>query len=121
MQESGLITIGSHTIGPEPLINIKSEDELKKQIFDSKKILEEKLGRPANLFSYPGGFFNKHIKDLVIAAGYKGAVATSPGKRYPNNDIFALKRLRISESTRNLFVFWFEITGYYKFTQEIRK
>lgn len=121
MQESGLITIGSHAIGPNPLVKIKSEQELRRQIFDSKKILEEKLSRPINFFSYPEGFFNKHIRDLVIAAGYKGAVATSPGKRYPNNDIFALKRLRISENTRNLLIFWFETTGYYKFTQEIRK
>jgi len=36
MQDSGIITFGSHTLGSEPLINIKSEVELRNQIFDSK-------------------------------------------------------------------------------------
>jgi len=121
MQDSGLITIGSHTIGPEPLINIKSENELRRQIFDSKKILEDRLGRPVDFFSYPGGRFNQRIKDLVIAAEYKGAVATTPGKKYPRDDIFILKRLRISENNANLFIFWVEVSGYYKFILELRK
>ncbi|TRZ96499.1 polysaccharide deacetylase family protein [bacterium] len=121
MQDSGLITIGSHTIGPEPLINIKPEEELKRQIFDSKRILEEKLGRPVNLFSYPEGRFNQQIKDLVIAAKYKGAVATTPGKKYPRDDVFILKRLRISENNANLCIFWAEVSGYYKFFLELRK
>jgi peptidoglycan/xylan/chitin deacetylase (PgdA/CDA1 family) len=120
MQGSGIITFGSHTLGPEPLINIKSEEDLKKQIFDSKKILEEKLGRKMNAFSYPEGRFNDHIRQLVINAGYKLAVAANPGKKFPNDDIFALKRLRISSSSDNLFIFWIETSGFYNFIRERR-
>ena len=120
MQDSGIVTFGSHALGPEPLINIKSEQELKKQIFDSKKILEEKLGRRINAFSYPEGRFNNRIKQLVIEAGYKLAVATNPGKKSANDDTFALKRLRISANTNNLFVFWIETSGYYNFIREHR-
>jgi hypothetical protein len=58
---------------------------------------------------------------MVIDAGYSLAVATSPGLKYPNDDTFALKRVRISESSRNLFVFWFEIAGSYKYLLELRK
>lgn len=121
MQSSGLITFGSHTLGPEPLINIKSEDELKRQIRESKKILEEKLGRPVNLFSYPEGRFNEKIKKLVIDAGYKAAAATNPGKKFANDDAFALKRLRISENAANPFVFWVETSGFYNFLREHRR
>lgn len=120
MQDSGLIAFGSHTLGPEPLVNIKSDEELKRQIFASKKVLEEKLGAPVGLFSYPEGRFNEKIKGLVIAAGYKAAVATNPGKGFSNKDIFALKRLRISENAKNLFVFWFEASGFYNFLREHR-
>ena len=120
MQDSGIITFGSHTLGPEPLINIKSEQDLKKQIFDSKKILEEKLGRPISAFSYPEGRFNNRIKQLVMTAGYKLAVVTNPGKEFANDDIFALKRLRISANSNNLFVFWIETGGYYNFMREHR-
>jgi len=120
MQDSGIITFGSHTLGPEPLINIKSEEELKKQIFDSKKILEDKLGRRIGAFSYPEGKFNDKIEELVIAAGYKLAVATNPGKKFADDDIFALKRLRISANSNNLFIFWVETSGYYNFMREHR-
>lgn len=120
MQGSGLITFGSHALGPEPLINIKSEEELKKQIFDSKIKLEEKLTERVTLFSYPEGRFNEHIRQLVIDAGYKSAVATNPGKGYPNNDIFALKRIRISGTASNMFVFWIQTSGFYTFIKERR-
>ena len=120
MQDSGIIAFGSHALGSEPLINIKSEQDLKKQIFDSKKILEEKLGCRINAFSYPEGRFNERIKQLVMRAGYKLAVTTNPGKRFANDDIFALKRLRISANANNLFVFWIETSGYYNFIREHR-
>jgi len=113
MQGSGLISIGSHCLGPEPLINIKSDGVIRREIFESKRILEAKTGRPVSLFSYPEGRFNAKIRRWVIEAGYLAAVSTKPGRNYPSDDVFALKRLRISENAANLFVFWFETTGYY--------
>lgn len=120
MQDSGLVTFGSHTLGSEPLINIKSEEEIKRQIADSKKILEEKLGKRVVAFSYPEGRFNDKIRQLVMDSGYELAVATNPGKKFPNNDIFALKRLRISSTSNNLFIFWIETSGFYNFIREHR-
>ena len=120
MQDSGIITFGSHTLGSEPLINIKSEVELRNQIFDSKKILEEKLGRRIDAFSYPEGKFNDKIRQLVVDAGYRLAVAGNLGKKSANDDIFALKRLRISENANNLLIFWVETSGYYNFIREHR-
>lgn len=120
MWDSGLITFGSHGMNPEPLTKITSEDDLKKEIFDSKKILEEKLGCRVSLFSYPEGRFNDKIKQLVRDAGYSAAVATSPGKKFSDDDTFALKRLRISSTSGNLFVFWINASGYYTFIKEHR-
>jgi peptidoglycan/xylan/chitin deacetylase (PgdA/CDA1 family) len=121
MQRSGLITFGSHCIGPEPLINIKSEQEVKRQIFDSKRILEEKLGVKVNTFSYPEGMFTPKIRQTVIDAGYACAVATQPGIDYPDNDVFAMKRIRISEKSRNLFIFAYKLSGYYTHIREYQK
>lgn len=120
MQASGMIDFGSHTLGPQPLVNIKSQEELKRQIFDSKKVLEEKLGREVATFSYPEGMFDQNIKQLVIDAGYKAAVATKPGRKSANDDLFALKRVRISQKADNLFIFWFESSGFYTFFKEGR-
>jgi peptidoglycan/xylan/chitin deacetylase (PgdA/CDA1 family) len=97
---------------------IKSEGERRRQIADSKRILEQKLKRPVTMFSYPAGLFNSRVRSLVIDAGYKLAVATSPGRDYPSDDIYALKRLRISHTSDNLFVFWFETSGIYTFFKE---
>jgi peptidoglycan/xylan/chitin deacetylase (PgdA/CDA1 family) len=119
MRNSGIISFGSHGLDGEPLVNLKSE-EVKKQIFDSKKILEKKLDCNLNAFSYGEGMFNNLIKQLVINAGYKLAVATKPGKKFPNDDVFALKRLRISSTSDNLLVFWIETSGYYTFIREGR-
>lgn len=118
MRDSGLITFGSHALGPEPLVNIKSETELRKQIFDSKRILEEKLGVGVGIFSYPEGHYNDKIKQLIAEAGYKLAVTTMPKGKHPDDDALALKRLRISSSSDNLLVFWFETSGIYTFIRE---
>ncbi|MDP2905817.1 MAG: polysaccharide deacetylase family protein [Candidatus Omnitrophota bacterium] len=120
MRASGLITIGSHALGPEPLINYKSEEMLRRQIFDSKRLLEQNLGAQVDIFSYPGGMFNAEIRRMVIDAGYKLAAATNPGKDYPSDDIFAIKRLRISENAGDLFVFGVETSGFYTFMKEHR-
>jgi peptidoglycan/xylan/chitin deacetylase (PgdA/CDA1 family) len=120
MKDSGIITFGSHCLGPEPLINIRSEKVLKDEIFLSKIKLEQGLSKEVNSFSYPGGMFNEEIKQLVRQAGYKLAVTTNPGTKYPNDDIFALKRLRISFTSDNLFVFWLESGGFYNLIREHR-
>jgi len=121
MQDSGLAIFGSHALGPDPLIKIKSAAELERQVSLSRKILAEKLGREVQFFSYPEGMFNEKIREAVINAGYLAAVATSPGKNYPDDDIFALKRLRISENSANLFVFAVESSGYYTFMKEAKR
>ena len=112
MQDSGLIVIGSHTLDHPYLPEVKSEAELKKQIFDSKKILEQVLGVPIDLFCYPAGRFNAHIRDLVIQAGYKFAFVTGLGKKFPSQDVYLIQRVRVAE-TDNLIDFWIKISGYY--------
>lgn len=121
MENSGLITVGSHCLDHIPLTDIKSEKNLISQIFDSKKIIEEKLGKPVTMFCYPIGRFNDKVRRLIIDAGYKLSVVTNPGGKYPNDDIFVLKRLKISENARNLFIFWVETSGFYNFMREHRQ
>jgi len=113
MQASGLVSIGSHTLGPVPLVDIRSEAELRRQVIDSKKMFEEKLKAPVDGFCYVGGLFTHQIKELVKEAGYKYAVATALGKDYSNYDPYAIKRVRISSSSDNLFDFRARVSGYY--------
>lgn len=119
MSESGFITIGSHTM-THPWLPTQPVQKLDQEIRDSKIAIESRLNKGADSFSYPLGGFNKDIREKVVQAGYKIAVATNPGKKYPKHDIFAMKRLRISSTSDNLFVFWFEITGFYTWIKEHR-
>jgi peptidoglycan/xylan/chitin deacetylase (PgdA/CDA1 family) len=121
MRDSGLIFFGSHAVGPDPLYKMKTENELRRQIFDSKRMLEEELGCEVLAFSYPEGMFDAHMKDLVKEAGYKIAVATSPGKKYANDDLFALKRVRISANSGDSVVFWAQASGYYTFFKDKKR
>ncbi len=121
MQDSGLVAFGSHALGPQPLVNIRSEEELKKQIFGSRRMLEAKLGKEIKIFSYPEGFFNAKIKKMVMDAGYLAAVATAPGLHSPNDDVFALKRQRISQNADNLFIFYIQASGYYGPVKEFQR
>ena len=120
MQGSGLITFGSHTINHPNLAEVTSSETIKNEIQGSKKIIEEKLGRKVEAFSYPSGRFSKAARQAVIDAGYKLAVATNPGKRIPDDDLFVIKRIRISRNCDNLFIFWIETNGYYNFMREIK-
>jgi peptidoglycan/xylan/chitin deacetylase (PgdA/CDA1 family) len=120
MRDSGLVVFGSHSLNHPFLENIEDGEILKKEIKDSKNILEENLKKEVSTFSYPCGRLNSRVRQEVVSAGYKAAVVTNPGKNCPDDDIFALKRLRISENASNMFVFWIETSGYYNFIRENR-
>ena len=119
MSESDVISIGSHTMSHAYLPDLP-EQKLDTEIFDSKRAIESHIRKKVTSFSYPLGAFNDHIKNKVIKAGYKIAVATNPGKDYSRHDIFAMKRLRISRTSDNLFVFWIETSGFYTWIKEHR-
>ena len=119
MSESRVITIGSHSM-THPWLPDQPEQKMDSEIRDSKRAIESHLNKEVSVFSYPLGGFNKNVREKVIKAGYKIAVATNPGKKYPKHDLFAMKRLRISNTSDNLFVFWFEINGFYTWIKEHR-
>ena len=116
----GLVTIGSHSMNHPNLSEMRSEGELKEEIFESKKILEKELNKEVKFFSYPFGGRSLDARRLVSLAGYKAAVGTNFPKGSPGDNIYALKRLRISENSNNLFIFWIETSGFYTYIKEQR-
>lgn len=119
MSESGVISIGSHSMSHAWLPDL-ADQKLDSEILGSRRSIEGHLRGEVYSFSYPVGGFNQDVRDKVIKSGYKIAVATNPGKKYPKHDLFAMKRLRISSTSDNLFVFWFETTGFYTWIKEHR-
>lgn len=71
MQDSGVVEFGSHTMRHRNLDKISLEDA-RWELEESKKRLEDKLGRPMVGFAYPygAGAYNPDVRRLARAAGY---------------------------------------------------
>ncbi len=120
MSDSGLVTIGSHTVMHGWLPSVGTE-ELRSELEESKAIIEKNLAKKADTFCYPLGAYDERVKREVGRAGYACAVVTNPGKHKPGGDVYSIKRIKISNTSDNLLVFWFETSGYYTWVKESRK
>lgn len=109
LDESG-ITIGSHTVR-HTFLPEADEATVRRELADSKTRLEQILGRPVTLFSYPAGGVTPGIQRLVAEAGYEVAVTTNYHR--DRRDILALHRVKATESGGSLFSFWVKTSGYY--------
>jgi len=97
MQDYG-IEFGSHTLSHTDLTK-KSYEEAKKELAESKKTLEEKLGREIKLFAYPYGNSNEEVKKIASLTGYKLAYATDNAPLGLHEDLFQIRRIGIFPNT----------------------
>lgn len=77
--------VGSHTITHQLLTRI-SPESARTEIFDSKKLLEDRFSRPITQFSYPRGYANPEIQKMVQEAGYLTARSTLVGYIHPSEN-----------------------------------
>lgn len=78
LANSGLFTIGSHTV-THPMLKYMPREERLNEIRDSKNMLEEITGRPIVCFAYPYGgndAYDEETIGFVKATGYQMAVTT---------------------------------------------
>jgi peptidoglycan/xylan/chitin deacetylase (PgdA/CDA1 family) len=73
MSENG-IEFGAHTVSHPRLTKIPLE-KAREEIEESKREIEEKLGKQVKCFSYPYGDYNAEIIEIVKEAGFTCAVA----------------------------------------------
>ena len=73
MANDPLVTIASHTISHPRDLRELSDDELAKEVLQSKNILEERLRKEIHYFTYPEGHVDARVKQWVISAGYQMA------------------------------------------------
>jgi len=64
--------IGAHTINHHYLAKLDTET-VRQEIFESKKYIQQLIGREPEIFGYPGGSFDEQAKNLAQAAGFIGA------------------------------------------------
>ena len=95
---SGLVSCGSHTVTHRRLRNLQ-QDEVAREVRDSKRHLEDRLQRPITLFAYPYGSYNAFDNStvaVVAGLGFRAAFTTIAGLNRVRTDLFRLCRTRIS-------------------------
>lgn len=95
MSNSGMI-IGSHTLS-HPLMKHSTPIDIRKEIFGSKKVLEDELKKPVLHFAQPFGYTNPEIEIFIKEAGYVTARGTTRATHHSGSDIFHLGGYFISD------------------------
>jgi len=100
------ISIGSHTL-THPWLTEMTRGAARREIVESKVVLEQGLGRPVSLFAYPGGRicdFDRDIRTMVAESGYSGACVGLNGTNGDDTDPYLLRRTKI-EVDDGMYVF----------------
>lgn len=90
----GLIDFQSHG-RTHALLPSLSDERARGEIFESRRILEERTGRPVTCFCYPAGRYGAREVRLVQEAGYAAAVTVAPGVNRRDASMYQLRRAMI--------------------------
>lgn len=112
MQDSGVIEFGSHTMKHRNLAELP-QDEVVWELTESKKRLEDTLGREMVGFAYPygSGAYKEPVRRAALEAGYRFDFSVKQGiSKLPwDREAEAVKRLLI-RGDDNMFDFHLNVT-----------
>ncbi len=117
MKDAGF-EIGSHSMTHPDLTRL-SERRARKEIFQSKEILEDLLDSPVISFAYPFGSANSLMERLVKEAGYDYGCGVYSGPPRFAHDKYDIRRIPITRKT-NAVDFALKILTPYEYYEWIR-
>jgi len=91
--------IGSHTVTHRPPSTLNDE-ELRYELIESRRILEDGLGAPVTAISSPTGFFNPRMRAIAREVGYHSLSFGQVGLAPDLGDPFSLNRVAVKHTTR---------------------
>jgi peptidoglycan/xylan/chitin deacetylase (PgdA/CDA1 family) len=91
------VDIGGHTLS-HPILAKNPQAFIVNEIHGSKKLIESRLNRNINHFSYPNGKYGDYNTFTVheVSKHYKSAATTIQGINFTGEDVYALKRIYFS-------------------------
>ncbi|PSB06353.1 polysaccharide deacetylase, partial [filamentous cyanobacterium CCP2] len=99
MAASPLVTIAAHSLTHPPDLRDLSDAELRLEVVQSKRILEEALGISIRHFVYPEGNYDDRVAHWVRLAGYEAALTMNDEEdRFAAQSIDLLSIDRIGQS-----------------------
>jgi len=111
------ISFGSHTVTHPELSGLRNED-IEYELMQSKKTIEDKLGKSIDTFSYPYKFpdtnkaFITLLRKMLGKNGYNFGVSTRIGTTSKKDDIYFMKRIPIN-SRDDISLFQAKLEGGY--------
>lgn len=101
MLDDGSVEVGSHTLD-HFYLKRAVRTEQKRQIIESKRMLEDMFHVPVETFAYPFGAYDEHSIQYVKEASYSAAVTVESGAYLSSGDIYELPRIRPEKLEGNI-------------------
>jgi peptidoglycan/xylan/chitin deacetylase (PgdA/CDA1 family) len=100
----GGIEFGSHTVN-HPFLSNLTNAEIMSELFDSKKVIEEKLGCKIKGIAYPSGYYDHRVINCAKDCGYQFGVSYEHNvKGFNSNELFNIPRIHVeTDVDYNLF------------------
>lgn len=92
---AGGFEIGAHTL-THPHLPAIDRDEARRQIGDSRHVIEDALGREVVHFAYPFGAVDPAVRGMVAEAGYRTACTTRIGLSAAHDHPLMLQRVPVT-------------------------
>jgi peptidoglycan/xylan/chitin deacetylase (PgdA/CDA1 family) len=111
LASSSLVTIGGHTV-THPHLSQLSDDEMRQEIRDSKRILEQWLGKPVTLYAYPFGNYadyNEATKRITREEGFTAGFSIEERTATSADDLYELPRMVVFDEP--LWMFKVRVSG----------
>ncbi len=89
--------VGSHGMSHQPLTGL-SPSELARELSESKRVLEERLGIPVLSLAAPGGFWSQAVAEATKRAGYDAVWLSTVGTNGLETNPLALRRVVVRQS-----------------------
>ncbi|MBD0291342.1 MAG: polysaccharide deacetylase family protein, partial [Thermoleophilia bacterium] len=89
-----LVALAPHTC-THPSLPTLDDDTLASELRGSREELEQRTGRPAELFAYPYGRYDARVVAAVEKAGFTAACGVRPGPNESSTPPFELRRYEV--------------------------
>ncbi|WP_245178915.1 polysaccharide deacetylase family protein [Streptomyces montanisoli] len=91
------IEIGAHTV-THPQLDTLPADELRRELGESKDVLEDVLGHRVDHLAYPHGYNSRAVRAAAASAGYASAAAVRHALSSPDDEPYRMARLIVRRS-----------------------
>jgi peptidoglycan/xylan/chitin deacetylase (PgdA/CDA1 family) len=91
-------TIGSHG-STHRMLSSLSTDQIRSELVESKRRLEEILSRPVTCLSVPGGAVDSRVVDIAQEVGYSEVFTSAIGVNPTRHGRFGIARVAVTKAT----------------------